>query len=51
MSDLYFAIEKNNGLDSILVNIQYRPLINLIWLGCLMIFLAGITAILKKIYE
>ena len=47
MSDLYFAIESAESTDSILVKIQYRPLINLIWLGCFVIFLSGIAAILR----
>jgi cytochrome c-type biogenesis protein CcmF len=47
MSDLYFVIESAESMDSILVKIQYRPLINLIWLGCFMIFLSGIAAIFR----
>ncbi|WP_323732686.1 heme lyase CcmF/NrfE family subunit [Candidatus Bandiella euplotis] len=46
--DLYFSINSPNNSQSVILNVQFNPMVNLIWISCLLIFLAGVCSIVKK---
>jgi cytochrome c-type biogenesis protein CcmF len=48
--DLYFSINSSNISDKIILNIQFNPMINFIWLSCALIFFAGILSFIKKLF-
>jgi cytochrome c-type biogenesis protein CcmF len=49
--DLYIALGDPLGADSWSVRFQYKPLVRLIWLGCLIMALGGLVAVSDKRYR
>lgn len=50
-SDLYLVLGEKNTDNNFAVRIYYRPFISFIWLGCFMMFGAGMLFILSKIIQ
>ena len=49
--DLFIALGDSLGNDAWSVRIQYKPMIRLIWLGCLIMALGGIIAASDRRYQ
>jgi cytochrome c-type biogenesis protein CcmF len=47
--DFYLVMGSKDELGNFAVRIYYKAFISLIWLGCLILFVAGIISILKRI--
>jgi cytochrome c-type biogenesis protein CcmF len=48
LSDLYLVLGQKDEQDFFAIRAYYKPMINLIWLGCLLIFTASLIKILPR---
>lgn len=48
LSDLYFIIGDGDAEGKYAVNIYFKPLVNLIWIGCALMFIGGIMRYFTK---
>jgi cytochrome c-type biogenesis protein CcmF len=49
--DLYVAIGEVLGMDELIVRIQYKPMVDWIWFGCLFMALGGMLAVSDRRYR
>ncbi len=51
LSNLYIAMGDSDGQGGFVVRVYYKPWMNLIWVGCVLMALGGFVAMRKKIYK
>lgn len=48
LSNIYIAMGGSDDKGGFVVRVYYKPLVNLVWLGCLLMFSGGIIALRRK---